>query len=97
MVKGEARPYDSRVEHATARFDAVTRIRAGCRHRSARLARDDVPARVDAISQQSSKSSRSCARPRCTRDFMPESETPAISAASFCETPSSSVSTRASR
>jgi hypothetical protein len=50
-----------------------------------------------AITQHSSKSVRSCARPRCTRDFMPESEIPSISAACCCVSPSSSVSVRASR
>jgi hypothetical protein len=47
--------------------------------------------------QQASSASRSCARPRCTRDFMPDTERPSISAAAATLRPSSSTSVSASR
>ena len=42
-------------------------------------------------------SAANCSRPRWTRDFMPESESPTCSAVAFCVRPSSSVSATASR
>ena len=56
-----------------------------------------LPRGSRAISQHLSNISRSCARPRCTRDFIPDTEMPTISAASRAVRPSSSTRVTASR
>ena len=65
--------------------------------RCPRVALDDTPSAVDRDLAALLEHLADLSRPRCTRDFIPDSETPSISAASFCVRPWSSVRVIASR